>query len=131
MKVEDVEDDHHNGHLKNNLKEKVEINYNEDEEKNDEGKNEKDKKEEKKPVETVGLFELFKFADKLDVILIVLGIISGITCGCIFSVMFIMFGNVTDVLAQYDSSAGVGSGNEAFLEGMNSFAKQISWVGLG
>ena len=88
-------------------------------------------KEGKKPVETVGLFELFKFADKLDVILIVIGILSGIICGCIFSMTSIMFGNVTDVLAQYDSSVGVGSGNEAFLEGMYNFAKQISWVGLG
>ena len=41
-----------------------------------------------------------------------------------------MFGDVTDVLAQYNPIAGEGS-NEAFLDGMNTFAKRISLVGFG
>ena len=52
-----------------------------------------------------------------------------IICGCIFSAMFIMFGDVTDVLAQYNGATGANSGNEAFLEGMNNFAIQVM-IGL-
>ena len=36
-----------------------------------------------------------------------------------------MFGDVTDVLAQYNGATGANSGNEAFLEGMNNFAIQV------
>ena len=41
--------------------------------------------------------------------------------------MFIMFGDVTDVLAQYNGATGANSGNEAFLEGMNNFAVQVNF----
>ena len=128
MKVEDVEDDTVNGHVKQ--KQKEEYKYEEDSnEKENDGKEEK--KKDVKPTETVGLFELFKFADKLDVFLIIIGIISAIACGSIFSVMYVMFGDVTDVLAQYNAAEGPGSGNDAFLEGMNRFARNISFVGFG
>ena len=95
--------------------------------------NEKEEKGAKKdkPSESVSLIELFKFSDGLDIFLIVVGIINAILCGAIFSVMFIMFGDVTDVLTQYNPAAGPGSGNDAFLEGMNTFAKRISLVGFG
>ena len=50
--------------------------------------NQNEKKDEKeKKEESVGLIELFKFADKLDVFLIVLGCINAVLCGAIFSVM--------------------------------------------
>ena len=96
-------------------------------------KNEKEDKSEKKDktTESVSLVELFKFSDGFDVFLIIVGIINAILCGAIFSVMFIMFGDVTDVLTQYNPAAGPDSGNEAFLEGMNTFAKRISLVGFG
>ena len=72
MKVEDVEDDTVNGHVKQ--KQKDEYKYEED---MNEKENEKDeKKKDAKPTETVGLLELFKFADKLDVFLIIIGIIN-------------------------------------------------------
>ena len=130
MKVEDVEDDTANGHVKQ--KQKEEYKYKEDSNEK-ENKEEMEKEEKKKDfkTETVGLIELFKFADKLDVFLIIVGIISAIACGSIFSVMFIMFGDVTDVLAQYNAAEGPGSGNDAFLEGMNRFARNISYVGFG
>ena len=124
MKVEDVEDENVNGFLKQ--EKKLEMQEKMDE-KEDEEKDEKDKKDKKKDekTESVGLFELFKFADKLDAILILVGVVSAIICGCIFSAMFIMFGDVTDVLAQYNGATGANSGNEAFLEGMNNFAIQV------
>ena len=124
MKVEDVEDENVNGFLKQ--EKKLEMQEKMDE-KEDEEKDEKDKKDKKKDekAESVGLFELFKFADKLDAILILVGVVSAIICGCIFSAMFIMFGDVTDVLAQYNGATGANSGNEAFLEGMNNFAIQV------
>ena len=48
-----------------------------------------DEKEKEKKEESVGLMELFKFADKLDVFLLVFGCINAILCGAIFSVMVI------------------------------------------
>jgi len=132
MKVEDLEDENTNGHLKQERKlemqEKTDTEKDDDDSKDDANKD-KDKKTEK--AESVGLIELFKFADKLDVFLIILGIVMAIICGCIFSAMFIMFGDVTDVVAQYNGATGANSGNEAFLEGMNNFAIQISLVGFG
>ena len=127
MKVEDLEDENTNGLLKQERKlemqEKTDTEKDDDDDNKDDAKKDKDKKTEK--AESVGLFELFKFADKLDVFLIILGIVMAIICGCIFSAMFIMFGDVTDVLAQYNGATGANSGNEAFLEGMNNFAIQV------
>merc|ERR1719458_1134077 len=100
------------------MQEKTDTEKDDDDSKDDANKD-KDKKTEK--AESVGLIELFKFADKLDVFLIILGIVMAIICGCIFSAMFIMFGDVTDVVAQYNGATGANSGNEAFLEGMNNF----------
>ena len=128
MKVEDLEDENTNGHLKQerklDMQEKTDREKDDDDDDSkDDAKKDKDKKTEK--AESVGLIELFKFADKLDVFLIILGIVMAIICGCIFSAMFIMFGDVTDVLAQYNGATGANSGNEAFLEGMNNFAIQV------
>ena len=126
MKVEDLEDENTNGPLKQerklDMQEKTDTEKDDDDNKDD-AKKDKDKKTEK--AESVGLIELFKFADKLDVFLIILGIVMAIICGCIFSAMFIMFGDVTDVIAQYNGNTGANSGNEAFLEGMNNFAIQV------
>ena len=105
------------------MQEKTDTEKDDDDDSKDDAKKDKDKKTEK--AESVGLIELFKFADKLDVFLIILGIVMAIICGCIFSAMFIMFGDVTDVLAQYNGATGANSGNEAFLEGMNNFAIQV------
>ena len=133
MKVEDMEDENTNGVLKQERKlemhEKTDTEKDDNDNKDDNEKKDKDKKTEK--AESVGLFELFKFADKLDLFLIILGIVMAIICGCIFSAMFVMFGDVTDVLAQYNGATGTNSGNEAFLEGMNNFAIRISLIGLG
>ena len=47
-------------------------------------KQEKDgKKEEEKP-ETVGLFELYKFSDTTDKLVLALGVVMAITCGSLF-----------------------------------------------
>ena len=69
-------------------------------------KNEKDKEEEeddkkKKKLNSVGVFEIFAFADKWDVLLIVLGMIGAIIAGSIFPFMFYIFGNITDGFTTY------------------------------
>jgi len=93
-------------------------------------KDEKEKKKKEKP-ETVGITELFKFADRLDVFLIIFGLVNSLICGCIFSVMFIMFGDITDVLTRYQAPEIEGASNDAFMDGVIKFAYEISLVGLG
>ena len=60
-------------------------------------KNDKDEeeKDEKKKLNTVGIFELFAFADKWDILWIILGMIGAIVAGSIFPIMFAIFGNIT------------------------------------
>ena len=60
-------------------------------------KNEKDEeeKDEKKKLNSVGIFELFAFADKWDIFWIILGMIGAIVAGSIFPIMFAIFGNIT------------------------------------
>ena len=95
-------------------------------------KQEKDgKKKEEKP-ETVGLFELYKFSDTTDKLVLALGVVMAITCGSLFSVMYIMFGDVTQALATYQLPAVGGEDKDKiFLEAVIKFAVEISLLGLG
>ena len=92
---------------------------------------EKDGKKEEKP-ETVGLFELYKFSDTTDKLVLALGVVMAITCGSLFSVMYIMFGDVTQALATYQLPAVGGEDKDKiFLEAVIKFAVEISLLGLG
>ena len=63
----------------------------------------KKEKEKKEKVETVGLFELFKFSDSLDKFFIFFGLINAVLCGAVFPIMFYIFGDLTDVFSQFDN----------------------------
>ena len=63
----------------------------------------KKKEEKKEKVETVGLFELFKFSDSVDKFFIFFGMINAVLCGAVFPIMFYIFGDLTDVFSQFDN----------------------------
>ena len=52
-------------------------------------------------------------------------------CGSIYSLTFILFGNISDVLSRYEQPDQVGSNNKPFMEDVIRYAYQISLVGLG
>ncbi|XP_030639389.1 ATP-dependent translocase ABCB1 [Chanos chanos] len=67
------------------------------------GKDVEDKdKEKEKPekVEMVGPFEMFRFADSLDTLLMVLGVIMSMANGAVLPLMVIVFGDMTDSFAE-------------------------------
>ena len=47
----------------------------------------------------VGLFELFKFVDGLDRLLILTGVLCASVAGCMFPLMFYIFGDLTNAFA--------------------------------
>ena len=58
-------------------------------------------KKKKEKVETVGFLELFSFSDKLDVILLCLGMVASVVAGSIFPILFIVFGNISNGFTDY------------------------------
>ena len=70
----------------------------------DEQEQTKKKKEPKAP--SVPYWQLFRYADALDVLLMVLGTAGAIVHGVAFPIFFIFFGQITDTLS---SKSGVGS----------------------
>ena len=58
-------------------------------------------KKKKEKVETVGFLELFSFTDKLDVILLCLGMVASLVAGSIFPILFIVFGNISNGFTDY------------------------------
>ena len=92
---------------------------------------EKDGKEKKKKdekVESVGMLELFKFADGVDKLFLFIGVLFSIVCGGIFPLMFVVFGEVSDVLSQKD--AGVTS-DDKFMDQVLDFVWKMSAIGGG
>ena len=73
-------------------------------EKEKDGKKDKKKKEKLK---TVGLFEIYRFADKLDAFLMIIGMIGALIAGAVFPVMFFIFGNLTDAMTAYQTASVV------------------------
>ena len=100
-------------------------------EKADKQEKEDKKKVEEKP-ETVGLFELYKFSDSTDKLVLALGVIMAIACGSLFSIMYIMFGDVTLALANYQlPPVGDEDKDQIFLDAVIKFAIEISLLGVG
>ena len=91
-----------------------------------------DKKNEEEKAETVGLLELYKFSDATDKLALTLGVIMAIACGSLFSIMYIMFGDVTQALATYQlPPVGDENKDQIFLDAVIKFAIEISLLGLG
>ena len=66
-----------------------------------EDKMEKGNQEKAEKPKSVGIFELFSFADKWDVLWIVLGITASVVAGAIFPILFIVFGSITTGFTDY------------------------------
>ena len=66
---------------------------------NDQKDDKTKKKEEKEKVDMVGLIELFKFVDGLDQLLILTGVLCASVAGCMFPLMFYIFGDLTNAFA--------------------------------
>ncbi|XP_057689868.1 ATP-dependent translocase ABCB1-like [Corythoichthys intestinalis] len=66
-------------------------------------KGDETKKEKEPPIPQVGPIELFKFADKIDVALLVFGTIMSVAHGAIMPVMCLLFGEMTDNFAEHSA----------------------------
>ena len=85
----------------------------------------KSKDETKKPPEvpSVGVIEIFRFCDRFDVFLIIIGLVSAIGAGVAFPFMFFMFGTMTQYFTDYISD------NE--IPGLTDEIKvEILWDGI-
>ncbi|XP_030639390.1 ATP-dependent translocase ABCB1 [Chanos chanos] len=92
----------------------------------------KDKeKEEPEKVEMVGPFEMFRFADSLDIFLMVLGVIMSMANGAVFPLMIIVFGDMTDSFAE-DTAMGslpnnlTGYPNSTFPQSNETLGEQMT-----
>ncbi|XP_035174714.1 ATP-binding cassette sub-family B member 5 isoform X4 [Oxyura jamaicensis] len=81
--------------------------HDEDLEQSDQLKNKKKKKENKPEKKVVGVFELFRYADWLDILLMVVGLIAAAANGTGLPLMIIVFGDMTNsfVLSGVNSNA--------------------------
>lgn len=68
---------------------------------------EENNSEEKKPDEKVPFFKLFSFADKTDIILMILGIIGGIGNGSCLPIMTILFGDMINSFGSNQSNKDI------------------------
>ena len=84
----------------------------------------KDETKEKKKVDTVGLFEMFKFADSVDKLLILSGLVFAAVAGSMFPIMFFIFGDLTNAFALQ----GIIS-DEEFMELVVSFIWKMCSIG--
>ena len=86
----------------------------------------KDQKKEKEKVDSVGILEMFKFADGADKFLLLIGIIFSICCGAIFPLMFVVFGTVSNVFTQKDMGL---TSDEEFMKQVLDFVWKMSAIG--
>ena len=87
-----------------------------------------------KPTEvpSVGPIEVFKYADKLDKFLIVIGVIAAIGCGVAFPFMFFLFGDISQIFTDYQAG-GFGltdkDREDRLWEGVVDFVWRLSLLG--
>ncbi|XP_056385038.1 ATP-dependent translocase ABCB1-like [Hyla sarda] len=62
--------------------------------------NQKKMKKKKEPISMVGYIELFSYADSLDVLLMIVGMLASFACGTGLPIMIIIFGQMTDAFVQ-------------------------------
>ncbi|XP_061530026.1 ATP-dependent translocase ABCB1-like isoform X5 [Phycodurus eques] len=100
-------------------------------------KNEKNKVKKAK-IPKVGPIGLFRFADGLDVVLIVFGTVMSIVHGLTFPLMCVIFGNVADTFVQYSRVSKINTShansttiipNNTLQENITSFAIYYSIIG--
>ncbi|KAJ7379512.1 ABC transporter B member 11 [Desmophyllum pertusum] len=99
-------------------------------ESNDKDKKGKKEKEEKPPA--VPLLKLFRFSDKLDVLLMVLGTISAIGHGAAVPLQFIIFGDLINSFIDFDKLKSANVTQPFDLEGqMTDFALYYVYLAIG
>lgn len=84
---------------------------------NGESSDDEKKDEEEKEAPAVGIFEVFKFADKLDVLMMVLGIIGAMAHGLALPCLIIVFGQMTDSFVDSGKYSNILTEISAFLAG--------------
>ena len=87
----------------------------------------KKEKKDKVKVETVGLFEMFKFSDSVDKLYLFLGVVFACVCGAAFPLMFFVFGDLSNVFATV--GLGTDDGNEQFMKGIIDVVWKMCTIG--
>ena len=91
----------------------------------------KDKQDKHGSTKHIGIFNLFRYADKLEIFLMIFGQVNAVICGSIYSLTFMLFGSITEVLTRYQPNGEADRDNNHFMVGVIKYAYQISLVGLG
>ena len=65
---------------------------------------ENDSKTNKEKLKTVGLFKIFRFADKLDVFYMIIGMIGSLISGITLPFLLFLFQPLTDAMIQYKAA---------------------------
>ena len=60
-----------------------------------------DKSKDKEKVKSVGVLDLFQFADKLDIILIFVGLSASVVAGSTYPLLIIVFGDLSTGFNSY------------------------------
>ncbi|KAG9485029.1 hypothetical protein GDO78_008248, partial [Eleutherodactylus coqui] len=81
-------------------------------------KKKKDKKKKAKSTESmVGFFELFRYADCLDILLMIVGMVCALAAGTGLPIMIIVFGEMTDAFVQSGVTKNENGSNISVVEG--------------
>ena len=94
----------------------------------------------------MGLFEIYRFADKLDAFLMIIGMIGAVIAGAVFPVMFFIFGNLTDAMTAYqfaslapghecdtcqdDGSSGCSDADKELMDELLTILWQMCTIGI-
>ncbi|RWS24801.1 multidrug resistance protein 1-like protein, partial [Leptotrombidium deliense] len=74
-----------------------------------------DSLEKEEEVKRVSVIEIFKFASKIDTILICIGLIASFVMGAVFPAMIIFYGKVMNTFVQYEISRLLFISNETLV----------------
>ncbi|XP_074659659.1 ATP-dependent translocase ABCB1-like [Tubulanus polymorphus] len=83
-------------------------------EENKEDPEQPEKGKEKVVIRRVGMFEVFRFADKTDVLLMVIGALCAVAQGCAFPVNLLIYGEVADIFVNNAKFKVINGTNSTF-----------------
>lgn len=114
----------HNGEEENKAKESL----------LDSGRKKKEKKKKKEKTPAIGPLQIFRYADCMDIIFMVIGTIGGLAHGTAIPSMLIVFGEMSDSLVCRNSSISNSStcaASKPFEDQMTEFALYYTGIGVG
>ncbi|XP_065439391.1 ATP-dependent translocase ABCB1-like isoform X4 [Chrysemys picta bellii] len=88
-------------------------------------KNKKKKKNEKSKEKMVGILKLFGYADWLDIILMIIGLIAAVSNGTALPLLFIVFGEMTNRFVMIGQAVNMSSVNLSAVMNYNSTCSAI------